>query len=277
VRFSPKRPIFPRDPQPERLGATINGGSSMSILKRAGVAVVALAVAGVLPAAAQNAGLPLFTNPRYGTGIRLHLDAGKPADAQPLNGYNYDQLTLQGGVSLAIGPVGLNVAVAGTKADLESGQTCAGGNASACDPNTVVSGGALAQLRVMGGGSSNLSLSVFGGVSTQFSGWEIALNTFESPRALTIPVGAALGLRIPLGVASLNLWGAPRYSITKISNCPAGATCDTEGSFRWAVGADFPVFRVLSVRAAFDAGEKVGGVSTNVFGAGVSLGVGGMR
>ena len=46
--------------------------------------------------------------------------------------------------------------------------------------------------------------------------------------------------------------------------------------FRWAVGADVPIFGLLSVRAAYDSGSK-SGVTTSFWGVGASIGIGGMR
>jgi len=97
---------------------------------------------------------------------------------------------------------------------------------------------------------------------------------------LTVPLGVAVGLRVPLGFATLNLWGAPRYNIVKLVNCPDAnpAPCDAESQsdFRYAFGADLPIFRILSVRAAYEAG-KIGDVDFKVWGVGASIGIGGMR
>lgn len=250
---------------------------------------LALTALALVPAAqAQIPGMPLFSNPRYGTGFRVHADWGQPVDAAN------SARVIEGGVSLALGPVGLSASVGTLKDDLKSTQTCLNAPTAECS-STHISASALAQLRIMGGGRSNLSLSLFGGAAadltaadfidcTQFTG--IALTTCQNEKAarqtkaLTLPVGAAVGLRIPLGVASLNLWGAPRYSFTKFTNCPAGNTalCDAkaDGKFRWAVGADFPILRIISIRAAYDSG-KIGNQTVSYWGLGASIGIGGVR
>lgn len=257
----------------------------MSSLKRAGMAVVAFGLASGVGSslAAQIPGMPLFTNPRYGTGIRVHADVGQaqddPADAR----------VGQAGISLAIGPVGIGANVGAKKDDLEA----AANNCGGCGTETSVTASGLAQIRVAGGGRSNLSLSIFGGASVPVQAIEFAANLtqaqrdtlraygiLDSTRVITIPVGVAVGLRIPLGLASLNLWGAPRYNLTRYSGC--GNTCpDGTASFRWAAGADFPIFRIFSVRAAYDSGkiELPSGqkVTVNYLGVGVSIGIGGMR
>ena len=253
----------------------------MRLTTRTGTAMLALVLAGGAATAlsAQNYGLPLFTNPRISTGIRLHADFGRPGDAITLpDGSTADLTIFQAGLSFAIGPVGINAAVAANQADI----TACSNQSTQCDVNTTASAGVLAQIKAYGGGRRNVSVSLFGGASTDITAWDVATSG-ELPKQLNIPLGVAIGYRIPLGVASLNVWGAPRYSVQKFVNCSAGnqQVCDTsEGNFRWAVGADLPIFRVISVRAAYDSG-KVGSGSNkqtvSFFGAGVSFGFGGMR
>ncbi len=261
----------------------------MNAVTRAGLAAVGLALAGSLPASAQIPGMPLFTNPRYGTGIRIHADFGQATEATVAD------RVIQGGLSLAVGPVGLGANVGVLKDDLAQTQTCVQNPSLGCEDQTVTAS-ALAQLRVAGGGASNLSLSVFGGASTDITAADafdcstvppanqalcaqIAAQYGAGARQLTIPVGVAIGLRIPLGLGSLNLWGAPRYNITRFINCDATnqAICDaSESDFRWAVGADFPILRLLSIRAAYDSG-KIGNQTVAFWGLGASIGLGGMR
>ena len=252
---------------------------------------VALTVLALVPAAqAQIVGMPLFTNPRYGTGIRVHADYGQATEAA------IAERVVQGGVSLALGPIGLGANVGMKKDDIAAAQVCVNNPTLGCEDQTVTAS-VLAQLRVMGGGSSNLSLSLFGGASTDVTAAQaLNCNSLATPlevsacqqiqalyttgaRELTIPLGAAIGLRIPLGVASLNLWGAPRYNLTKFISCDAAnqVLCDSsDGVFRWAVGADFPILKVLSIRAAFDTG-KIGGQTVSFWGLGASIGIGGVR
>lgn len=260
----------------------------MTRIKRAGTALLALVLAGGAGASlmAQIPGMPLFTNPRYGTGVRVHADIGQATEATVAD------RVIQGGVSLALGPIGLGAAVGTLKDNLKETQTCIDNPTLGCEDNTV-SASALAQLRVAGGGASKLSLSIFGGASTDFSARD-ALNCSSLPtvpeqqacaavqaqygtgaRELSIPIGVAVGLRIPLGLASLNIWGAPRYNLTRYANC-SGTCPEGDEQFRWAVGADFPIFRVLSVRAAYDSG-KIGNETVSFWGVGASIGIGGMR
>ena len=256
----------------------------MSGRMRVSVAVLAGLMGFAAQAAAQIPGMPLFTNPRWGSGIRVHADVGQAVDAGTTIG---DQTVAQGGVSLALGPIGLNANV-GTNFN----RAVELANTQEYDLEDSFTGSALAQLRVAGGGRSNLSLSVFGGASMEVTGSEIAFETvnIEYPKYATFPVGASLGLRIPLGLGSLNVWGAGRMVFAKYMNCPdtdpvvglvtltgLSTMCDeTDRTFRWAVGADLPIFRILSIRAAYDSG-KIEDQTVNYWGIGASIGIGGMR
>ena len=261
----------------------------MNSLKSVAAAMV-VGAAFAATAQAQISGMPLFTNPRYGTGLRVHADFGQATEA------TIADRVIQGGVSLALGPIGLGAAVGTLKDNLSETTTCINNPTLGCEDNTV-SASLLAQLRVFGGGPSNLSVSVFGGAATEISARDVlncsslatvpeqqACQAYQAQygtgaRELNIPVGVAVGLRIPLGVASLNVWGAPRYSILKYVGCDSSnqALCDSsESDFRWAVGADFPILRVLSIRAAYDSG-KIGNQTVAFWGLGASLGFGGMR
>lgn len=258
----------------------------MNAMTRTGLTLTLAALAMAPAATAQITGMPLFTNPRYGTGIRVHADYGQATEASVAD------RVVEGGVSLAVGPVGISATVGMLKDDLSSTQTCISNPSFNCTDNHV-SAAALAQLRIMGGGQSNLSLSLFGGAATDINATDVfncgtlpavqqptcqAISNQYATKELTIPLGAALGLRIPLGVASLNLWGAPRYSMTKYIGCSAGNTlCDSStGKFRWAVGADFPILKILSIRAAYDSG-KIGTQTVSFWGVGASIGIGGVR
>ncbi len=242
---------------------------------RVACAVVAGLVGFAAVASAQIPGMPLFTNPLYGTGLRVHADFGQPTD----QGTGIGKLTIvQGGVSLALGPVGLDASVGVPKGQLSSAQGCVKTPTIDCS-STKVSAAALAQLRIMGGGSNPLALSLFGGASMDLTAYDAA--HFDSSgvftdKQLNIPVGVAVGLHTPFG---LNLWGAPRFNLSRWVNC-AGTCPDGYQNFRWAVGADYPILGVLSIRAGYDSG-KVGKGSAaqtvSYWGIGASIGFGGMR
>ncbi len=267
----------------------------MTRMHRTKLAILAGALLGFGAGAAQAqvTGMPLFTNPRFGTGIRLHADIGQPTDqgTQPGN-----LTVVQGGVTFAIGPVGIGANVGALKNDISKVQQCSNGLITSCSAQTKVTGSAIAQLHLMGGGFNPISLSLFGGASTDFSGYDVAkysyhpitaadsafVRAFEDSigvKELTIPVGAAIGLHVPLLFTSLNVWGAPRFTFHKFTNCGTSnsSLCSkTTSTFRWAVGVDIPLFSIISIRAAYDSG-KLGDQTVNSWGVGASIGLGGMR
>jgi len=253
----------------------------MTRMHRAGMAVVigVLAAGAASPARAQIQGMPLFTNPRYATGLRVHADLGLPTDKNAgLGDYN----VIQGGLTFALWRLGVGVNAGMTSNDFKT--VTSGGTTTNVGTAHKVTASALAQLRILGGGSSLWSLSVFGGASYDVSAYDFksiptsvkdSLNS-TNPKFLTIPVGVALGLKLPLVVVTPNIWVAPRFNLTKVANCPTGATCNTDSKFRWAAGIDVPILRIFSVRAAYDSG-KIGSQTVNYFGVGASVGIGGMR
>jgi hypothetical protein len=250
------------------MGFTAQWRIAMTGKMRVGTALVVGLLGFAAQAAAQIPGMPLFTNPRYGTGLRVHADVGQPTDMGTTLG---DLTVAQVGASLALGPIGFGVNVGSNFRSAQDG----------ADLGDNYTGSALAQLRVAGGGRSNLSLSVFGGASMDITGYEVAAQTadIQYPKFATFPVGVAVGLRIPLGVGSLNLWGAPRYVFSKFVSCPVGLSTmcdDTAKDFRWAVGADLPILRIFSIRAAYDSG-KIEDQTVSYWGIGASIGIGGMR
>jgi hypothetical protein len=228
---------------------------------------------------AQIPGMPLFTNPRYATGVRVHADFGRPT-SQQIPGV--DNTVIEAGAGFVLGPIGIDANVGTLRASIKDAQTCQA-TPTACNTKTKVSASALAQLRFAGGGRAAYSVSAFGGASMDFTAYDAASLTaaqaaalgIDTSKALTIPLGLAIGYHIPLGVASLNLWGAPRYVIYKAMHC--GSACPTGlNMFRWAIGADIPIFKLFSVRAAYDSGSK-NGFTSSFWGVGASFGIGGMR
>lgn len=248
----------------------------MGITTRTGAALLAAALAGAATSLmAQTPDLPLFTNPRYATGFRIHADVGRPTDRDSQVG---DETVYHVGASFVLGPVGLN-AFAGARRDTYRNLQLCQTNAAACDPQSKATVSALAQVRILGGGRAAHSVAVFGSASYDITAYdasgltalEAAALGIDTTRNIRIPVGLAVGYHVPLGVASLNLWGAPRMVVN-----PRVDRIDDCCNVRWAVGADIPVLRLFSVRAAYDSGRE-NGVTRSMWGAGASVGVGGMR
>jgi hypothetical protein len=254
----------------------------MSRMHRAGMALAigALAVGAAATAQAQIQGMPLFTNPRFATGVRVHADLGLPTDKSNVGLGDYN--VVQGGVTLALWRLGIDANVGATRDDFKT--ITSGTNSYNVGTQTKVTASALAQIMLAGGGPSPLAFSVFAGASMDVKAYQfsslpdsIKNQLGGSSKVLTVPAGVALGVKLPLVIINPNLWGAARMDFTKIINCPSGASCPTsKGEFRWAVGLDVPILRIISVRAAYDSG-KIYGVTVNNFGVGASIGLGGVR
>jgi hypothetical protein len=247
---------------------------------RVGTALVAGLLGFSAAASAQIPGMPLFTNPRYGTGVRIHADLGQATGAGELGN---DNTVVQGGVTFALGPVGIGANI-GT--NLRRAQALGSGDTIGINDNFTAS--ALAQLRVFGGGQRPAAISIFGGATADITAQEAAAMSvhYKYPRLMNFPVGLALGYHVPLGMLSFNVWGSGRMVFSKYMNCPAtdpvGAPgisqmcSETKNDFRWAVGFDLPFLKVLSLRAAYDGGKWFG-VKMDSWGVGASIGLGGMR
>jgi hypothetical protein len=246
----------------------------------AAVVLGALMAGSAATARAQIAGMPLFTNPRFGTGIRVHADIGQPTDKGTSIG---DATVVQGGLTLALGPVGIGANVGMTNNAFKT--VTSGATTANLGTQTKVTASALLQLKLMGGGLNPFALSIFGGASYDVSAYNFAnLSSLPTaiqdsvknanPKMLHMPVGAALGLKLP--ILGLSVWGAPRMNFVKVVDCPSGATCNTTSDFRWAVGADLPILGILSIRGAYDTG-KIAGQTVSYWGVGASIGLGGMR
>ena len=249
----------------------------MSRTTRAGGAVLALALMSSVPAMAQIPGMPLFTNPRMSTGFRVHADLGQNTKSDP----NGSLRVVQGGVNFVLGPVGIEANLGTTLQSLNTTNSCTSSPTPACLKNHYTAS-ALGAIKVYGGGVRNVSVALFGGGSMDIDSAQF-VSGGGAPKLITIPVGASIGLRVPLGgLASLNLWGAPRYVMSSYTGCSGTCPTSPKGYFGWAIGADLPIFRILSIRAAYDSHSvtpPAGGPSTtvNVIGVGASIGLGGMR
>jgi hypothetical protein len=217
-------------------------------------------------AQAQNYGMPVFTNPLFGGGIRLHVDAGQASDEA--SAALTDQTTVQGGISFSASSFALQALVAGNWGDI---QNCNSSTATIDCSQTTVSGSVLGAFRLLGGGSQSMALAVFGGVGTDIRTVDLGTGV-DAPRLLTIPVGVSIGARL----GPLMVWGAPRYNVTRWTSCDSaqwGTLCDEKGQdFRWAVGVALPL-GPFGIRAAYDGG-KIDGQDRSFIGLGVSLGLG---
>lgn len=188
---------------------------------------VALPLAALATAAqAQLAGIPVYFNPRGGTGVGVAANLGFP-DNNSGGGTAYGVAG-----SFGTGPVTLTAMVGAWKGT---------GFASA----QTSFGGALAY-RVFGGGMLPIAIAVQGGYGTI----KIPVPIIGNVTANTIPVGIGISFDPPL--FPLKPWIAPRIEFAHQS---AGSASVDASSFRVSAGVNFNLLLGLGVHAAADWGQ----------------------
>ena len=204
-------------------------------MRRIGRVMIAAALplfAGATAAQAQLAGIPVYFNPRGGTGIGVAANAGfSNSDAGGGTAYGVAG-------SFGAGPITLTGMVGTWKPSLfGSGQTTFGADVA----YKVFGGGLLPIAVAVQAGYGSIKL---GGVSTS-----------------TIPIGVGLSFDPPL--FPLKPWIAPRVDLV------SGGGSNTT-NFRISAGVNFNLLLGFGVHAAVDWGQtKVGGTTRSPFIVGV--------
>lgn len=141
------------------------------------------------PAKAQLNGLPVYFNPRGGSGLMIAADYGRG-----MNDESGESNTFAGRASLGIGPFSIGGGVGASDVGGTSGEDYAiqyMGNAA---------------LRIFGGGLLPVSLSLQAGFGVQ------DISDLSS-KFITVPVGLGLGINIPTPGFSFDPWIAGRYTL----------------------------------------------------------------
>jgi len=198
-------------------------------MRRIGKVMVAAAlplVAGATAARAQLSGIPVYFNPRGGTGIGVSADLGFPnSDAGGGTAYGVAG-------SFGAGPVTLTGLVGAWKGTgFGSAQT---------------SFGADIAYRLFGGGLLPVAVGVQAGYGS-------IKNPISSATISTIPGGIGLSVNPPL--FPLKPWVAPRVDFVS-----GGGT--SKGYFRVSAGVNFNLLLGLGVHAAVDWGQTKVGTAT---------------
>ena len=194
-------------------------------MRRIGQVMIAAAlplVAGATVAQAQLAGIPVYFNPRGGSGIGVAANLGFP-DNNAGGGTAY-----------------------GVAASLGAGPATVTGMVGAWKPKSIASaqtsfGGDIAY-RLFGGGLVPVAVSVQGGFGTVKVG---------SVTTSTIPIGVGLSIDPPM--FPLKPWIAPRIELTRLSGSTGGSV--TASGFRVSAGVNFNLLLGLGVHAAVDWGK----------------------
>ncbi|MCZ6918074.1 MAG: hypothetical protein O7I93_14955 [Gemmatimonadetes bacterium] len=157
------------------------------------VAIMASMVLGAAvfaqPAEAQLNGLPVYFNPRGGSGLMLAVDYGRGVndDAGKAN-------TFAARASLGIGPFSLGGGIGASDV----------GGTSGDDYELQYMGNAA--LRIFGGGLLPVSLSVQAGIGI------LDISDLDT-KLITFPIGIGLGINVPTPVFSFDPWIAGRYTL----------------------------------------------------------------
>jgi len=206
-------------------------------MRRIGKVMIAAAlplIAGATAARAQLAGIPVYFNPRGGTGIGVSADLGFPND----NGGGGTAYGVTG--SFGTGPVTLSGMVGSWKPNgFNSGQTSFGGDIA---------------YRLFGGGLLPVAVGVQAGYGT------IKLSGVTSS---AIPVGVGLAVNVP--GFPLKPWIAPRIEFMRLSG---GGASVNASAFRVSAGVNFNLLLGLGVHAGVDWGklpDKIDPTTPNTF------------
>jgi hypothetical protein len=201
-------------------------------MRRIGRVMLAAAlplVAGATPVRAQLLGIPVYFNPRGGTGIGVAANLGVP-DTH----YNYNS----GG--------GTAYGVAGS---LGFGRATVTAMVGSWKPKgfavAVTSYGGDVGIRVFGGGLLPLAVGVQAGYGS------VQGNVTLGETQTTIPVGIGVSFDPPL--FPLKPWIAPRIELTRVSG--GGVTSTTATAFRISAGVNLDLLLGLGVHAGVDWGK----------------------
>lgn len=196
-------------------------------MRRIGRVMLAAAlplVASATAARAQLAGIPVYFNPRGGTGIGVAANLGFPDN-------NYGGGTAYGVAgSIGGGPFTLTAMVGAWKPS----------NAS----STATTYGADIGYKVFGGGLLPVAIGVQAGYGSVKS-------PITSVTASTIPIGVGVSFDPPL--FPLKPWIAPRIEIQRISG--GGVPSTNATAFRISAGVNFNLLLGLGVHAGVDWGK----------------------
>ena len=199
-------------------------------------AALALAVGLVVaPAAAQLNSIPVYFNPKGGTGFTLAGDFGKGVNTQSGKNTAFGVRASVGGGPFSIGAGVGTVSLAGQSEVQYMGN---------------------AALRIVGGPLIPVSVAVQAGVGYLKVG---------SVKTLNVPIGVGIGLSVPTHGFSFDPWIAPRVTINAVEFL---GTTVTNSGVGVSGGVNLAFVMGLGLHLGFDW-TKVGGATPLIIGAGV--------
>ncbi len=183
------------------------------------------------PAVAQMNSIPVYFNPKGGTGLMVAVDLGRG-----INDESGENTAVAFRTALGIGPVTI------------------GGSVGLVNPEEGVPVGRELESQYMG----NIALRLFGGgllpVSLSLQGGVGVLTLDDTNKEIiTVPIGLGLGFSIPTPGFSFDPWIAGRYTFvrTKDATFPVAATAN-QNSFGISGGLNFNFLMGLGFHIAGD-------------------------
>ncbi len=181
----------------------------------------------VRPAVAQMNSIPVYFNPKGGTGLMVAVDL-----ARGINDASGKNTAVAFRTALGIGPVTI------------------GGGVGIVNPDQGGTVGRKSQTQYMG----NFAMRVFGGgllpVSISLQGGVGVLDISDiNTKIVTVPVGLGIGFSIPTPGFSFDPWIAGRYTLVR--NEVAALTAD-QNSFGMSGGLNFNFLMGLGFHVAAD-------------------------
>ena len=207
------------------------------------IATIAALIACVAtPAAAQWAGMPVWNNPKGGTGVTIDGDLGLP--------------NTNGGKGTAFG----------ARATLGIANISLTAGLSSWKPNgytsSITSVGGTAQFKVIGGSLIPVAMNIQLGAGTASSATDTA--TVTHPKVTMLVAGAGISVNVPTPGLSIE----PYLSVGNRWNKLSGVS-GTQSNVGWVVGANLG-FGMLGLHVAYDS-QKIGGVTRGIIGIGAHV------
>jgi hypothetical protein len=203
--------------------------------------IAALIAFGATPAVAQWAGMPVWNNPKGGTGVTIDGDLGLPNS--------------NGGKGTAFG----------ARATLGIANISLTAGLSSWKPNgyssSMTSVGGVAQFKVIGGSLIPVAVNIQLGAGTASSATDTAAVTH--PKITMLVAGAGISVNVPTPGLSIE----PYLSVGNRWIKPSGFS--TESNVGWVVGANLG-FGMLGLHVAYDS-QKIGGVTRGIIGIGAHV------
>ncbi len=197
-------------------------------------AALALAVGlVVVPAAAQLNSIPVYFNPKGGTGFTLGVDFGKGINNESGKNTAFAARAYVGG-----GPITIGAGVGTSRLKPSFGAS----------RETELQYMGTLGLRVFGGPLLPVSIGIQGGVG--YINTEIPSGTgVVDSTTLSIPIGIGIGFSAPTPGFSFDPWIAPRVSISRVE---IGTTSNTQAGFGVSGGVNLAFVMGLGLHVGFD-------------------------